>query len=266
MRTSAFGGLLALGLVACSAQAIAQAPRFRTPDPYPQRPVDAASVERGRALYVNNGCAFCHGKDIRGGDGGPSLQRSSVVLLDVRGEKIGPVVRAGVPGGGMPAFPQFTDAQMADLADFLHSFAVRNGGAAARPPPSIVVGDPAAGRAYFHTTCAGCHSATGDLAGFATRVPDPRTLQQRWLAPNPTRPGVAVVSMPDGSTLTGTPTRIDEFTLSLKLADGTERVIARDGDRPRIVMQHPLQPHIALLRTYSDKNIHDVTAYLVTLK
>src|SRR3954470_20234416 len=70
---------------------------------YPVRkPADPAAIERGKALYGVN-CQFCHGADTRGGDGGPSLLRSAVVLGDDRAELIGPVVR-----GGRPGMPKFT--------------------------------------------------------------------------------------------------------------------------------------------------------------
>src|SRR5438552_5527557 len=62
---------------------------------YPDRPpADPVAVERGQSLYRVN-CAFCHDVDTRGGDSGPSLLRSGLVLDDQRGELIGPVVRNG---------------------------------------------------------------------------------------------------------------------------------------------------------------------------
>ena len=110
---------------------------------YPERrPGDLAAIERGRAPYGVN-CVCCHGIDARGGDGGgPNLLRSSLVLEDVKGERIGSVLRAGRPG--MPPF-QFTDAQVADLAEFLHSFLVSS-----RTGPSkidILTGDTEKGKA-----------------------------------------------------------------------------------------------------------------------
>ena len=81
-----------------------------------------AAVERGRATFSTN-CAFCHGADIRGGDGGPSLLRSQLVLDDQKGELIGPVIRSGRADRGMPAFAMNAD-QIADLAAFMHSFRV----------------------------------------------------------------------------------------------------------------------------------------------
>lgn len=251
---------------ASTSGAQAPAPGAAPPPPrYPQRTVDPAAVERGRALYLNNACSFCHGADIRGGDGGPSLQRSSIVLTDQKGETIGKVVKSGVPGTNMPPF-QLTDAQIADIAEFLHSFKVSNGGEVGSRPASILVGSATAGRAYFQKTCAACHSATGDLAGLATRFADPIDLQQNWLAPPAKTPLTVTVTEANGAKLTGRPTTLDEFTVAIRLADGTTRTVTRNGAVPKVELHDPLKPHADLLRTYADKDIHDLTAYLVTLK
>lgn len=245
---------------------IAGAPR---PPNFPSRTVDAAAVERGRALYTNNSCAFCHGADIRGGDGGPNLRRSSIVLTDEKGEKIGVIVKNGVKGTAMPAFSRMTDAQIADIAEFLHSFSISNGGGIAERPKSIVVGDAAGGRIYFQRTCASCHAVGGDLAHLATKYPDPLVMQQAWLAPAAKQPVTATITMADGSRVTGRALKIDEFSVTLAPADGgagSPRVIPRDGDTPKVVLTDPLAPHSALLRKYADKDIHDLTAYLVSLK
>ena len=130
---------------------------------YPQRAVtDAAAVERGKALYGVN-CQFCHGADTRGGDGGPSLLRSAIVLDDQHGELMAPVVRDG-RAGGMPKFT-LTDDQIADVAAFVHTFRAAGYDESRLKPPSIVVGDAKAGEAFFGAQVRSCHSATGDLQG-----------------------------------------------------------------------------------------------------
>jgi mono/diheme cytochrome c family protein len=78
-------------------------------------PGDPAAIERGKGLYGVN-CQFCHGADTRGGDGGPSLLRSALVLADDHGELMAPVMRNGRPG--MPKFTM-TDAQISDIAAFV---------------------------------------------------------------------------------------------------------------------------------------------------
>jgi mono/diheme cytochrome c family protein len=265
-RSATIGVLAACAAVAAASPLVAQPPPGAPPRPpaFPQREVDPAAVERGKALYVNNGCSFCHGADIRGGDGGPSLQRSPIVLNDQHGERIGVIVKNGVKGTAMPAF-NLTDAQIGDIAEFLHSFRVSNGGEIAKRPVSIVVGDASAGRAFFDKTCAACHSATGDLAHLATTYPDPLSLQQAWIAPKAKAPVTATVTLANGQKAEGVLTRIDEFSLTLGSGEAA-RTIARDGDTPRVEVKDPLAAHAALLKTYADKDIHDLTAYLVTLK
>jgi cytochrome c oxidase cbb3-type subunit III len=242
---------------------------------YPVRaPGDPVATERGRATYSTN-CAFCHGADARGGDGGPSLLRSSVVLDDQNGELIGPVVQNGRGDRGMPKFAMTND-QIADIATFLHTFRVAGYDASRNRPASIVVGDARAGEKYFGETCAPCHSITGDLRGLASKITDPRTLQQAWLmpgstagrggpAPAPSKPPRATVTLANGQSFDGDLERADDFVVALRLADGSRRSI-RVADGVKIQIRDPLQPHRDLLRKYRDADIHNVTAYLVSLK
>ncbi len=241
---------------------------------YPQRNEDKAAAERGRATFSTN-CAFCHGADIRGGDGGPSLLRSQLVLDDQSGELIGPVIRSGRQDRGMPAFAMTAD-QIADLAAFMHSFRVAGYDASRERPPSIVVGDAATGEKYFAETCGSCHSASGDLQGIATRISDPRLLQQSWLmpgsvvgrgAPPPARPRppTATVTLPSGEKIRGQLERVDDFAVALKTTDGIRRSF-RLANGVQVSIADPLQPHRDLLRKYRDADIHNVTAYLSTLK
>ena len=242
---------------------------------YPQRPPgDPAVVDRGKSLYSVN-CQFCHGADTRGGDSGPSLLRSQLVQNDQNGEMIAPVVQEGRPPR-MPRF-DFTPSQIADIATFLHSFTINSRDPARIKPESIVTGDAAAGQAYFRAKCASCHSITGDLKGLAARFSDPRALQQWWLMPGgggrggntpagaTLRPATATITFRNGPTFEGRLVRIDEFTVVVMEPDGTTRSFRRDGENPNVDVHDPLQPHQALLRVYSDKDIHDVTAYLVKL-
>jgi cytochrome c oxidase cbb3-type subunit 3 len=243
---------------------------------YPSRTVDPGMAERGRALYGVH-CAFCHGADTRGGDSGPSLLRSQLVQDDRNGETIAPVVRSGRP----PRMPRFdlNDAQLQDIVAFLHSFTIDSRDPARMRPPNILTGDAKAGERYFAANCASCHAPDKDLRGLASRFDDPRALQQWWLLPGgggrgrgsaapasmPT-PITATITLASGQKYEGRLVRIDEFVASVIEADGTTRTVARDGDRPKVEVHDPLAPHKALLRLYTDKDIHDVTAYLVTMK
>jgi mono/diheme cytochrome c family protein len=241
---------------------------------YPDRPpADPAAIERGRAVYGVN-CQFCHGADTRGGDSGPSLLRSSTVLDDQHGELMAPIVRSGRPG--MPKFT-LTDDQIGDIADFVHTFRAAGYDESRLKPPSIVVGDAKAGEAFFGAKCASCHSPAGDLRGVATKIADPRLLQQTWLMPGTgagrggpppvkVKPVTVTVTLRSGEKVEGTLDHIDDFVVALTTPDGAHRSFRTDGDTPKVEVHDPLQPHRDLLRTYSDTDIHNVTAFLVTLK
>jgi len=249
------------------------------PEAYPQHPPgDPAAIERGKALYGVQ-CSFCHGSDARGGEGGPNLIRAEVVLRDQNGENIAPVVQNGRPDRGMPKF-DLNATQISDIAAFIHSFRVAGYDASRDRPPSIVVGNSTAGEAYFKTTCSKCHSASGDLKGIASKIADPRSLQQAWLMPGgggrggrgggggglAIPPTTVTVTMQSGQKLEGRMERIDDFLVTLVDAEGVSHTIRRDGDTPKVEIHDPLEPHKQLLRTYTDKDIHNLTAYLVTLK
>jgi cytochrome c oxidase cbb3-type subunit 3 len=242
---------------------------------YPVRPPgDPAALERGTALYKSN-CGFCHGQDARGGDTGPSLLRSPLVLADQNGELIGPLLQQGREDRGMPKFG-FKPDQVADLGIFLHSFRVAGYDVSRQKPPTIVVGNATAGAAYFNEACAACHSPSGDLRGIASRIADERALQQSWLmpgsmagrgAPPPAKaaPPTVTVTEPGQAPVTGTLGRIDDFVVSLTAADGGYRSF-RITPRTKVEVNDPLAPHKDLLRKYTDADIHNVTAFLATLK
>ena len=241
---------------------------------YPQRPPgDPSAIERGKGLYGAN-CTFCHGVDARGGDGGgPNLVRSSLVIEDQKGERIAPVIRDG--RGSMPKF-QLTDTQIADIAEFLHTFPVSS--RSGRANINIVIGDTSKGQAYVAAKCAACH-ATAALAAFAAKLEDPKMLQQMWLmpgnaggrgggggAPIPAPPISVAVTAPSGEVIVGELSRIDDFTVSLKQSDGTFRTFRTEGTGIKVEIRDPLSPHKQLLREYTDADIHNVTAYLVSLR
>ncbi len=239
-------------------------------------PIDPAVLERGRGLY-SVACAFCHGSEARGGETGPNLIRYAVILDDRNGELLIPIVRGGRPERGMPPRPDLTDAQVKDIATFLRSLRTSGRDPARNRPATIVVGDATAGEAYFAATCTKCHSATGDLKGIATKYAEPRLLQQTWLAGTAAggrgapagarvKPTMITVTLPSGEKIEGTQSRLDDFIVSLTLADGSTRTFPRNGDVPKLEIRDPLQPHRELVPTYADRDIHNVTAYLVTLK
>ena len=247
-------------------------------------PGDPAQIARGKTLYGVS-CTGCHGADLRGGDmGGPNLLRSQVALSDKNGELIIPIIQGGRQSAGMPAIPMSPQDELA-VAAYIRSI-VATIGNQGRPPsigkaaPSVLVGDASAGQAYFAAKCASCHSATGDLQGIATRFSDPKMLQNIWVAgggrgrrggpppgaPDSRRTIMATVTLPSGEKVEGRLVRIDDFFVTVGLADGTTRTFRREGDVPKVEVHDPMQAHRDLLAVYTDKDVHDVTAYLVTLK
>jgi cytochrome c oxidase cbb3-type subunit 3 len=262
---------LVVGLLATTTGVAQTPPKPKNSAAFPQRlQADQAVLDRGRALYGVN-CNFCHGSDARGGEGGPNLLRSQLVLQDKNGELIAPVVQRGRPDQGMPAFAGITITQVADLAAYIHNFPVDNRDPARFPPPSIVVGDAKAGEQYFQAKCGTCHSVTGDLKGIGGNITDARVLQNTFLMPGKGGPKAAPFIHVPPVTVTvagidGELIRIDDFSVTLKDSEGVQRTFRRDGDRPKVELHDPLRPHLDLLRTYTDKDIHNLTAYLVTLK
>ena len=233
----------------------------------PVPPSDA--VERGQKQFVVQ-CGSCHGADARGEDNGPDLVRSVIVLDDEQGSLIGPVVRKGFPNQGMPGF-DLSDAQIRDLAAFLREKTQAAINRNAYPILNVVTGNPKDGAAFFNGAgrCNTCHSATGDLAGLASRF-TPAQLQTRFLYPRGGRggtapkPTTATVTPRKGPAVSGTLEFIDDFTVGLRDNEGYYRSFSRDA--VKVDIQDPLAAHVQLLKQYTDKNLHDVLAYLVTLK
>jgi cytochrome c oxidase cbb3-type subunit III len=259
--------------------------------PAQQRPPgDPALIARGNTVYGIE-CRSCHGGDLRGGDlGGPNLLRSQVVLNDQEGELMHPIIAGSRQAQGMPAI-KMSDEDVKAVSAFIHSVVATSRGQGSPPagPPivlNVLVGDPSAGQKYFAGKCSACHSTTGDLAGIGARVPDAMLLQNLWVAGGtaprgrggaggagaardnaPSRRDVtAVVTVPSGQKVEGRLQRIDDFYITVTPAGGMERTFRRDGDVPKIEIRDPLEAHRNLLALYTDKDIHDVTAFLATLK
>jgi cytochrome c oxidase cbb3-type subunit III len=252
--------------------------------PAQQRPPgDPALVERGKTIYGLT-CAACHGADLRGGQlNGPNLLRSQVILNDKDGELIQPIVNGARAEKGMPPIPLPPDDVRA-VATYIHSVlaSAQRQGAPPRtdaPLPDVLVGDARLGETYFAAKCSACHSVTGDLRAIGARFPDARTLQNVWVSGGlaagrggrgdggGARPRLTVtVTQPSGDKVEGQLVRYDDFLVTLTDADGATRTFRRDGDRPKVEIRDPFDGHRALLAVYTDKDMHDVTAYLVTLK
>lgn len=237
---------------------------------------DAAAVTRGDKVYAQY-CAGCHGAAAKGGPGAPDLIRSLLVLDDEKGILIAPVIRDGRPDKGMPKL-NLTEPQIADLVAWLHVRTYAAGHRGTYTFGNVVTGDARKGEAYFNGAgkCAGCHSAIGDLKGIGKKY-DSFSLQSRWLHPADARRGqntktsasavpTVTVTLPSGEAVKGKLDRIDDFTVSLFDASGTFHSYFREGATPRVEVHDPLHAHNELLRTYTDADIHNMTAYLVTLQ
>jgi cytochrome c oxidase cbb3-type subunit 3 len=242
-----------------------------------------AQVARGKLLFGIN-CRGCHGPDLRGGDlGGPNLLRSQVALSDLDGELIVPIIHGSRQKMGMPAIG-LNDADANSVAAYVRSVIESIQGQGAPPSagqevPNILVGNANEGKDYFATKCGSCHSAAGDLSKIAARIPDPKKLQDAWLAggtqdeeehapeaASSARQVMATVTLLSGESVEGKLVRVDEFLVTLTVADGSRKTFRRDGENPKVVIHDPLQVHRDLLPQYTDQEIHNVTAYLVTLK
>jgi len=235
-------------------------------------PADAAAAARGQTLFAQD-CAFCHGANATGAEG-PDLLRSTIVLHDEKGETIGPVVLRGRPDKGMPSFGGLTPAQIYDLAEFLHQRVEEAANRFGYKMQNIVTGNAKAGQEFFNGAghCSSCHSPSGDLAHIASKF-EPPDLQAQFLYPTQRNGGEntrnpfalrAEVTLPSGETVSGTVKRMDDFELSMWDDSGAYRSWLRA--RVKIEIEDPLIAHRELLSKYTDADMHNVLAYLETLK
>ena len=237
------------------------------PGPADKQIIDEAAANRGRKVYAAE-CITCHGTHARGSDRGADLIRSEIVLHDRYGSTLGPFLRKGHPTQTTPA-AQLTDAQIQDLSHTIHQ-EVYNTLRAALQIQNVLTGDAKAGAAYFNGEgrCATCHSPTGDLAHIASRM-DPPGLQQRFLFPGGrggiAKPVTVTVTPAGGPAITGTLVELDDFSVSLRDSSGEYHSYKRTPAL-KVVKNDPAQQHHELLDKYTDKNIHDIVAYLETLK
>ena len=225
---------------------------------------DPVEAKKGEPLYKQN-CGGCHGENARGGQA-PNLVRSLVVLHDDKDESIGPVIRQGRTG--MPAF-KLTDGEIHSISQFLKlqvELAANRGtyGQSYGDLRNKVTGDPKKGAAFFQANCTKCHSATGDLAKIGGKFQQAAQLQQRFLWPASGGPAKATVVDRSGQKVTGTISKEDDFFVSLHDSSGQYHVWRIDA--VTLQVDDPLEGHRALLPKYSNEDIHNMTAYLVTLK
>jgi mono/diheme cytochrome c family protein len=247
--------------------------------------VDPAAAERGRKIWAAE-CIQCHGTQARGTDNGANLVRSDLVLHDRYGDHIGPFLQKGHKMQSGSSSSTLTAAQVQDISHFIHERVFDTlRGSPIFHPGDVNTGNAKDGSAYFGARCAACHSPTGDLAHIAAKY-DPPTLQGRFLNPRPLGSGgrggrggrgggggrasnapqvTLTVTTPSGETVTGSPVFFDDFNVALRDSAGNYRSWKRVPGL-KVVKNDPYAAHDELLTEYSDKNMHDVLAYLETLK
>lgn len=231
----------------------------------PQADTQEPAIEHGHKQF-GQACGFCHGPDATGARG-PDLVRSPLVAHDVKGDLIGEVIRHGRPDKGMPAM-SLTDVQVSDIAAFLHARAAgalnSNGLPSVYPMEKLLTGNADAGKAFFNGDggCSKCHSPTGDLDKVASKY-SPIDLEAHMLYPEG-RHTTAVVTLPSGEEIKGPVVHVDDFEIGLRDGSGWYRSFSRDG--VKIELQDPLAAHREMLGKLSQANVHNLFAYLETLK
>ena len=238
-------------------------PATATPQSYPQEQVRA-----GQPIFSAQ-CGFCHGRDAMGGETGPDLTRAASVAADVRGDTLAPLVRNGRVDKGMPAF-SLGEADLTAVVAFIHDQKAKaeslTGGRRAVEVADLQTGNAEAGKKYFAGACSRCHSPSGDFSGIAKRLEGLALLQRMLYPTGATAASRAKVTVtrPSGETVAGSLAYRDEFTIALTDQSGAYRAFTTD--RVTFIVDDPIQAHVEQLGKYTDDDMHNVLAYLQTLR
>ncbi|HVW08291.1 MAG TPA: cytochrome c [Bryobacteraceae bacterium] len=237
-------------------------------------------LARGKALYEAH-CASCHASDLRGvlAKNGPNLLHSTVVFSDKEGEGVAASLTQHNPPINLPADDSHA------IAEYLHSIQATMGPQGSPPGRNpvgltynVLIGDPKAGAAEFQKLCSNCHSVTGDLKGIGSKYEDPKTLQNTWVSGGGGGRGrgrgaggglQGTVTLANGQKFEGRLIRHDDFLIVLGLADGTQKSFTIENGNPKLEIKDPQEAHKKMLLQLDDpdnKNMHDITAYLATIK
>jgi cytochrome c oxidase cbb3-type subunit 3 len=230
---------------------------------------DPARVKRGQPLFVAS-CGTCHAANATGTPKAPNLIRSAVVRHDKDGSAIAGVIKAGAAHKATPAANMPPD-QVGDVVAFIRDLVQNYDKSSSGPMPAdypvalLLTGNAAAGRAWFNGAgaCSTCHSPTGDLAGIATRY-GAIELQTRFMMPRTTKPRMATVTLASGERVTGVLLVQNTYDVSVRTADGKTQ--SWPADTVKVEVTDPLQAHRDLLPKYTDADMHNMFAYLWTLK
>ena len=256
---------LSRGAIVCALLVFAML--VRTGVAQTQPAVNKEQVERGRKQF-QQACGFCHGPDATGARG-PDLVRSTLVAHDVKGDLLGEVVRNGRPDKGMPPLPA-TNEQIADIAAFLHARAQEaiesSGVPSSYPVERLLTGNAEQGKAFFEGAggCKNCHSSTGDLAGVAKQYSSIE-LEARMLYPED-KPVTAIVNLSSGEQITGILSHLDEFVVSVRVGEKNGWYRSFPRDKVKVELKDPLAAHRELLPKLTQADMHNLFAYINTLK
>jgi cytochrome c oxidase cbb3-type subunit 3 len=246
------------------------------------RAFDPAAVERGRAAFGEK-CSACHRANARGGQAfaGPDLIRSVLVLQDANGQQIA----AHLQAAHKPPIA-LTPSDTSEIRTFLHREITYAAERSNYQLQYVMTGNARAGETYFNGAggCSKCHSPTGDLKGIGSRHDGP-ILQAliafgvvgggRGRGPStgsgqasePSRTARrATVTLPSGETFSGVLVRLTDFDVTIRDDAGKPLSWLRHANSPKVQVTDPLQGLVDLLPKYKDSDIHDLAAYLATLK
>ncbi len=222
----------------------------------------AQDVAAGKKQFASR-CAGCHGVDGGGGEYGPNIvemrrfgRRSGRDLADV--------IKNGIQGSGMPAFP-LPQPDIDSLVAFVNSLRAP---AADHPAP----GDAAAGERFFFGkgNCSSCHAVKGrggNLGPDLSNVGRERRLAQIVQSlRNPAAletPGYHLVSvrLRDGTTLRGLVKNESNFDLQLQTLDGGLRLLDREQIADETREPAPLMPAV----NATDEEMRNLVAFLSRL-
>jgi cytochrome c oxidase cbb3-type subunit 3 len=222
---------------------------------------DKARAARGAPLFERT-CAVCHGQTARGAMG-PGLITADIVLADDHGERLTPYLKKGTPEKGMPAFATMTDRQLTDIAEFLHVQVEDVANRGAYQVLNILVGNAAKGKAYVEGHCMSCHTAA-TFAHIGGRFRSPEQLQRNWIWPSHSTNMTANVKT-SGGMISGRVTQLSDFRITLVSESGETHTIDR-GPAVAVQIHDPLAAHQEMVMTLANNDMHNVTAYLETLK
>jgi mono/diheme cytochrome c family protein len=191
-------------------------------------------LQHAKETFVLFGCAYCHGLNLVSRGEATDLMHSALVGRDENGNRIGPLLRAGIPQTAklspMPQFSDLSDQQIAALVTWIH-YARQQGRYQEQTAAPIRRGDATAGKAYFEQTCSTCHAVDRDLSGIGRKY-DASALRGAILDPKALK--------------------VERSFTSARLQD-TKLASAQ-------------QRHHALLENYAADDVANLVAYLASIR